>query len=235
MNKEENLPDGTPLVGDVLEERKDTIIVYIGVYLRTRNIPKLKDITTNDWTLGPDLDPFLFLRWAKYIVENGSLMAHDVMRYVPIGYDTAGEMKLLSYMIAWFYDIFHFFNESVSVTYAAIWFPAVMFALTTIAFFLFARKVFYNEKKDIRNIIALIATFIFILVPSLLPRTIAGIPEKESVAFFFMFIAFYFYLEAFTSEKFRNRILFGVLAGIATGLMALVWGGVIYVFFSIGL
>src|SRR3989344_625959 len=225
-----------------LKQKKDWIvylilalIVFIGFYIRTRNIPLLKDVTTGDWTLAPDLDPYLFLRWAKYIVEHGRLMAHDAMRYVPIGYDTAGEMKLLSYMIAWFYDIFHFFNESVSVTYAAIWFPAVMFALTTIAFFLFARKVFYNEKKDIRNIIALIATFIFILVPSLLPRTIAGIPEKESVAFFFMFIAFYFYLEAFTSEKFRNRILFGVLAGIATGLMALVWGGVIYTFFAIGL
>ena len=152
-----------------LKQKKDWIvylilalIVFIGFYIRTRNIPLLKDVTTGDWTLAPDLDPYLFLRWAKYIVEHGRLMAHDAMRYVPIGYDTAGEMKLLSYMIAWFYDIFHFFNESVSVTYAAIWFPAVMFALTTIAFFLFARKVFYNEKKDIRNIIALIATFIFI-------------------------------------------------------------------------
>src|SRR4030043_1157551 len=60
------------------------IILSISVYIRTRNIPKLKDITTNTWTLGPDLDPFLFLRWAKYIAEHGKLFALDAMRYVPL-------------------------------------------------------------------------------------------------------------------------------------------------------
>jgi len=50
-----------------LKKKKDWVyylilsfIVFIGVYIRTRNIPKLKDITTGTWTLGPDLDPFLF-------------------------------------------------------------------------------------------------------------------------------------------------------------------------------
>ncbi|MEK6760716.1 MAG: STT3 domain-containing protein [Nanoarchaeota archaeon] len=208
-------------------------IVFIGVYIRTRNIPGLKDVTTGTWTLAPDLDPFLFLRWAEYIVEHGSIMANDTMRYVPNGFDTAFEMKLLSYMIAWFYHFLAFFNNEVTITYAAIWFPVVMFGLTTIAFFLFARKIFYNEKKEIQNIISLIATLIFVLVPSLLPRTIAGIPEKESAAFFFMFIAFYLFLEAMTSEKFSKKIIFGISSGIATGLMALIWGGFIYVFFAI--
>ena len=194
---------------EIIEERKEklqnllvksgwiyylilSIIVFIGVYIRTRNIPKLKDITTGMWTLGPDLDPFLFLRWAKDIVENGSLMIIDSMRYVPLGYNTAGEMKLLSYMIAWFYYFLSFFSKEVTVTYAAVIFPVLMFALTIVAFFLFARKIFYKEDEKTKNIIALIATAFFAVIPSLLPRTIAGIPEKESAAFFFMFIAFYF-------------------------------------------
>ena len=208
-------------------------IVYVGFYVRTLNISKLKDITTNDWALAPDLDPYLFLRWAKYIVEHGMLMAHDAMRYVPVGYDTAGEMKLLAYMMAWFYEVFHFFDNSISVTYAAIWFPVAMFVFTAIAFFLFARKIFYMEESETRNIIALIATAFFVLVPSWLPRSIAGIPEKESVAFGFMFLAFYLYLEATTSEKLRNKMILGVFSGISTALMALTWGGVIFVFFSI--
>ncbi len=29
------------------------IIVFISTYIRTRNIPRLKDITTGTWTLGP--------------------------------------------------------------------------------------------------------------------------------------------------------------------------------------
>jgi hypothetical protein len=49
------------------------LIVYLSVKIRTQNLKGLRDITTGTWTLGPDLDPFLFLRWAKYIVENGTL------------------------------------------------------------------------------------------------------------------------------------------------------------------
>ena len=227
-NSEKAIDDRKRKILDFARQKKEilayavlAIIAFVGFYIRTRNISKLKDITTNDWTLGPDLDPFLFLRWAKYIVENGSLMAHDAMRYVPLGYDTAGEMKLLSYMMAWFYHILHFFDKNVTVTYAAIVFPAVMFAFTTIAFFLFARKIFYKESTTVKNSIAIIATAIFAVVPSLLPRTIAGIPEKESAAFLFMFLAFYFFLEGFTSEKFKNKIIFGILAGISTGLLFL--------------
>jgi len=208
-------------------------IVYISVYIRTRNIPRLKDITTGVWTLGPDLDPFLFLRWAEYIVEHGKLMAHDTMRYVPLGYDTSGEMKLLAYMIDWFYHFLSFFYKETTITYAAILFPVFMAALTAIAFFLFARKIFYKESEKTKNIIALLATLIFILVPSMLPRTIAGIPEKESAAFFFMFMAFYLFLEAFTSEKLKKGLIFGILSGIATAGMALIWGGVIFIFFTI--
>ena len=250
-NSAENLLQEVSEVGDEVEIRKEKIVNYfkknknwvfylilafitfIGVYIRTLNIPRLKDVATGTWTLGPDLDPFLFLRWAKYIIEHGSLMAHDAMRFVPLGYDTAVEMKLLSYMIAWFHNFLSLFGMSDSVTYSAIIFPVVMFALTTIAFFLFARKIFYMENKVIRNSIALLATLFFVLIPSLLPRTIAGIPEKESAAFFFMFMAFYFFIEAFTTKNFKRGILFGILAGIMTGLMTLIWGGVIFVFFTI--
>ncbi len=227
-------------IAEFFKQKKDWIyylillfIVSLSVYIRTRNIPRLKDITTGTWTLGPDLDPFLFLRWTEYIVEHGKLMINDTMRYVPIGYDTSGEMKLLAYMIDWFYHTLSLFYKETTVTYAAILFPVFMAALTAIAFFLFARKVFYKENNLTKNIIALISTLFFVLIPSLLPRTIAGIPEKESAAFFFMFMAFYFFLEAFSSEKFRNKIIFGALSGIATALMALIWGGVLFVFLTI--
>ncbi|MBU3907515.1 MAG: hypothetical protein KKA64_04680 [Nanoarchaeota archaeon] len=208
-------------------------IVWLGVYIRTRNIPLLKDISTGTWTLGPDLDPFLFLRWAEYIAEHGKLFVIDTMRNVPLGFKTSEEMGLLSYMIAWLHKLLVVFSLSDSVTYSAIIFPVVMFALTTIAFFLFARKIFYKENKVTKNSIALLATALFVLIPSLLPRTIAGIPEKESAAFFFMFLAFYFFLEAFTSEKIKKGLIFGVLAGISTGLMALIWGGMIFIYLTI--
>jgi asparagine N-glycosylation enzyme membrane subunit Stt3 len=108
-----------------------------------------------------------------------------------------------------------------------------MAVLTGIAFFLFARKIFYKEDKKIANIIALIATALFVLVPSLLSRSIAGIPEKESAAFFFLFGAFYLFLEAYTSEKLKRGIIFSVLAGVFTALLGLIWGGVTFAFLGI--
>ena len=221
-----------------------SFIVFIGMSIRTRNISKLKDISTGTWTLGPDLDPFLFLRWAKYIVEHGKLFVLDSMRYVPLAdicsgiqcnpINTSNEMKLLSYMIAWLYKFLAIFSKEVTVTYAAIIFPVILFGLTTIAFFLFARKIFYKQKKNTRNIIALVSTSLFVVIPSLIHRTIAGIPEKESAAFFFMFMAFYFFLEAFTSNRFKWKgAIFGVLAGIMTACMALTWGGYGYIFITV--
>ena len=228
-----------------------SVILLISVYIRTRPMainpstgnPKLWDITTNSWTLGPDLDPFLFLRWAKYIVENGKLFLLDAMRSVPLAnicsadscnaINTAGEMKLLPYMIATLSNILSFLNKEITVTYAAIIFPVIMAVLTGIAFFLLTRKIFYKEDKKVANIIALIATAFFVLIPSLLPRSIAGIPEKESAAFFFIFLGFYFFLEAFTSEKIKKSLIFGTLAGISTGLLGLVWGGVDFLLLGI--
>jgi len=220
-----------------------SIILFVSVYIRTRNIPKLKDITTGTWTLGPDLDPFLFLRWAKYIAEHGKLFLLDHMRYVPLSeicsgascgpVNTAGEMNLISYMIAWLTKFLSFFGKEVTVTYAAVIWPVIMAVLTGIAFFFFTRKLFYKENKKIANIIALIATALFILVPSLLSRSIAGIPEKEAAGFFFMFGAFYFFLEAYTSEKLKKGIICSILAGIFTALLGLIWGGVIFAFLGI--
>lgn len=249
--KKESFVSETPIIGDDLERRKKKvfsmlkkqkdwfyyvilfIIAYIGIYIRTRNIPLLKDVSTGTWTLGPDLDPFLFLRWAKYLIENGKFMALDMMRYVPLGYDTTREQKLVSFLIAGFHKIMAFFNTDITVTYSAIIFPVFMFALTTIAFFLFAKKVFYKESKIVKNTIALLSTGFFVLIPSLLYRTIAGIPEKESAAFFFLFLAFYLFLEAMTSKTMKRGIWFGLFAGISSGLMALTWGGMIMIFYSI--
>ncbi|VVB82173.1 Dolichyl-phosphooligosaccharide-protein glycotransferase [uncultured archaeon] len=258
---EENLKKESAVSEKEIEKRKDKIIhflkervnlvfyailaimVSVSVYIRTLNLPKLKDITTGTWTLGPDLDPFLFLRWAKYIAEHGKLFILDVMRYIPLAHICSGtscnpvnasnDMQLISYAIVWLYKFLAIFSKDVTVTYAAVIFPVIMAVFTAIAFFVFARKVFYKEDKKIANIIALISTAFFILIPSLLPRSIAGIPEKESVAFCFIFLGFYFLLEAFTSGKLKKGIIFSILAGLSTGILGLVWGGIEYFLLTI--
>ncbi|GAI27801.1 unnamed protein product, partial [marine sediment metagenome] len=98
------------------------------------------------------------------------------------------------------------------------------------AFFLLVRKIFEVKGIKISNIIALLASIFLVTLPSLLPRTIAGIPEKEALGFGLMFFAFYFFLSAWKSKKISKALVLGILAGIFTALMALIWGGVIFVF-----
>ena len=211
------------------------IIVFVSVRIRTRNIPGLRDISTNSWTLGPDLDPFLFLRWAKYIVENGSLFTIDKFRYFPLGLSTQEEYLLHPYMIAWFHELASLFG-SESITYSAVIYPVFFFALALIAFFFLVRILFVESQGAAKaNIIALVSTLFLSVLPSILPRTIAGIPEKESAAFFFMFAAFYFFIKSWRSKNRKKIYLFGILAGAFTAGMASVWGGFIYIFSTIGL
>lgn len=198
--------------------------------------PGLWDITTNDWTLGPDLDPWLFTRYAKTIIDSGSLPKIDTFRNVPLGYDPSFETRLLPYMIVWTYYLVNLFGN-YSVNFAAAIFPVIMFALTIISFFLFVREIFIRkDKKTIlkANLISLISTFFMVVIPTFLSRTLAGIPEKESAGFFFMFLSFYLFLKAWKSEKMRYSIMLGSLAGISTALMGLIWGGSVYIFVAIG-
>ncbi|MEK6871929.1 MAG: STT3 domain-containing protein, partial [Nanoarchaeota archaeon] len=199
--------------------------------------PGLWDITTNSWTLGPDLDPWLFLRAAQTIHEQGDLPLIDTMRNVPLGFDNSLETKLLPYMIVWTYKFLTLFNKNIPFTLAGVVLPVIMFVLTIVSFFLFVREVFIDETSRGRlraNAIALISTFFMIVIPIFLSRTVAGIPEKESAAFFFMFLSFYLFLRGWKSRTLTRAIAFGVGAGIMTGLMGLVWGGVIYAFIPLG-
>jgi len=245
---------------EVLEERKKkifnffktshawvwvalVILIILGVYIRALPMtdhggnPGLWDVTTNSWTLGPDLDPWLFMRQAKNIILNGTFPNIDTFRNVPLGFDSTKETMLLPYMIDWTYHIVGLFYPERTPEYAGVIFPVIMFGLTIVAFFFFVREIFTGReenKKRKANIIALISTAFMVIIPAFLSRTIAGIPEKESAAFFFMFLTFYFFIKAFKSEKIKEIIIFGILSGIATLLTGLIWGGIMYIYLSIG-
>ncbi len=210
------------------------VLAFFAYWIRTLNLDRLRDITTGGWTLGPDLDPWLFTRWAEYIVNHGSLMSLDTLRYVPLGFETKFEFILLPYLMAWFHKIAVVFGSESVVQSAAV-FPAVMFSLTVIAFFFLSRKIFLSslgEKKS--NIIALVSSFFLTVLPVLLPRTVAGIPEKESAAFFFMFLALYFFICSWKSEKPKYSYSYAILAGLSTAAMNLIWGGAGYIYYIIG-
>jgi len=217
-----------------LKDKKDYIvylllalIIWFGVKIRLSNLPLLKDVTTGKF-IPLALDPYVFLRYAKYIVENGNLFSVDTMRYAPLGLATIKANPILPYTIAYLYRFISIFNSSITIEQADILYPVIFFALGLVVFFLLVRRLFDNK-------VALLSTAFLAVVPTFLYRTIAGFSDKEALGIFLMFLSLYLYVVAWQSSNVRKSMLFGVLTGIATGLMTLAWGGSQFVFLLISI
>lgn len=212
------------------------LIVALSAFtIRTSNVENLKDITTNDWTLGPDLDPFLFVRWATEIVETGSLAPLDSTRSVPLGFQTTGELLGITYGIVYFHKLLALLGLSTSVTYSAILFPAFLFFLSLIVFFFLVREATKESVSPFAShLTAFLSTLFLSLIPVLVPRTVAGIPEKEAGGFLLLFLAFYLFLRSWHAQTLKKQYFYALLAGISSALMSYTWGGSAYIFYTLG-
>lgn len=191
-------------------------IIWFGAHIRTRNIWLLKDITTEKY-VPLALDPHLFLKYAKYIVEYGQLLVHDPTRFVPFGTSTINYV-FMSYFLAYLYKAINFIFPNTTLEYVDIIYPVICFIGAMIFFFLLVRRLF-NWK------VALLATLFLSIVPAFIHRTLAGFSDHEALGTMLMFMAMYFYVIGWQSKTNKKAILMGVLAGIFTGFMGLSWGG----------
>ena len=149
-------------------------IINSGFAIRLQNLPLLKDITTGKY-VPLALDPHVFLRYAKYLLEHGKFYAIDSLRYQPFGANMEGynSTTFLSRFIVFLHKIFRIFNSNQTIEFTDVIYPPVCFAISLIFFFLIVKNLF-NKK------IAIISTFILCVVPTYLYRTMAGFSDKES-------------------------------------------------------
>ena len=230
---------------DALGARKDKVFSYLkkkplvliyfilagilsyGAYIRTRNLEWLIDVTTGKY-IPIALDPFVFLRYVRTIIETGSLMAVDTMRYFPIGYTGMNEFKIMSYAIVYLYKFWSFFDPSVTVEYVHVIYPVVAFILGTVFFFLLMKKVF-NWK------VALLSTSFLAVLPAYLYRTMAGFSDKEAFAVMLIYLGFFLFVSFFKEKNFKKAIAYSVGAGVAVAGAMLVWGGGAFIVLTIGM
>ncbi len=211
-------------------------IIIFSSAIRTTNIPDLKDVTTGEYTLGPDLDPFLYLRVAHEIIDYGKPLNPDYMRYHGI----TPYYNFVPYAIAYLYKFFSLFS-GFSLEYVAIIFPVIFFSGSIILFFFFVRKIFERKSAIQKNLIAVFSTALYAFTPLMLHRTVAGIPELESAGLFFFWLSFLFILYALEEREenfkisLKKRCLFGLLSGISTSFMIFTWGGVKFIFMAISI
>ncbi|MEM4325826.1 MAG: STT3 domain-containing protein [Candidatus Pacearchaeota archaeon] len=213
------------------------IIVWLLIttaFVRTQNIPYLKNIATGEWTLGPDLDPFLYLRLAEEI-NAGNYSEIDYMRRAPLGTDNYAKNNLMPWAIVLVFKIISLFGKS-SLTYAAIIAPVIFFLISIIGFFFFVYVLFSlvtSKNKALTG--ATIASFLYAFNPQMLHRTTAGIPEIESLGLVWFWFALAFFVLAWKQEKNEKILIYGLLSGLFTGIMSFSWGGYryLYIIFSL--
>ena len=191
-------------------------IILLGVYIRTLNVP----LTKGRFPLA--LDPYYFLRMARHIVEHGSVMAWDSMRYFPIGQDPSYEVMILPYIISYMYKALRMVVPGMTIEMADILYPPIFFGLSIPIFYFLVKKLFNKN-------VALLSCLFLAIHPSYLYRTMAGFSDKEPLAMLLMFATFYFYVSAVKAKKIQFKLAFAVLSGISNGLMGLSWGGVKFV------
>jgi asparagine N-glycosylation enzyme membrane subunit Stt3 len=207
-------------------------IMFTTAYVRTSNLSQLKDVTTGSYTLGPDLDPFLYLRHAKEIL-GGTLQNPDLMRYVPLGSENYAFGNLMPWALVFVFKILSIFSN-MSLEYASNISPVIFFLASVVGFFLFNRSIFSIKfSKNFSTSVAILASVIYAFLPQMLHRTTGGIPEIESLGMVWFWFALLFFTLAWKNKDKKNWIIYGAIAGIFTGLMSWTWGGYRYLYMAI--
>ena len=192
------------------------IIIYITSNIRIQTLSNLKDAITGKY-IPLALDPYLFYRYAHYIQENGSLFAVDTGRFVPEGISTLEHLFKTNFMV-YLHKVVNIFAPNQGLDFTVVIYPVICFAIALVFFYLLNKELF--DKKT-----ALLATLFLGIVPAFIQRTMAGFSDHEALGIMFFFIAMWLFIKTVKSSTTKQKLLYSLGTGIATGLMGQSWGG----------
>ena len=168
-------------------------IIYIGAFIRSRSLKNLVDVTTGKY-MSLELDSTIFLRYARYIAENGKLFEIDPMRFYPLGGDISGVGTFTSYFVAYLYKILNFLKPEITIEYADIIYPIIAMAVLTVFLFLLVRRLFGWKA-------GLLSALFINIIPSFLFRSLGGSSDHDILAAMLVIMAFYLYVVGLQSKK----------------------------------
>ena len=219
---------------DIIEQRKEklkgfvkshknwfqyillALIIYLSIFIRSQNLEELKDKTTGEY-ITAELDSTIYLKYAREAVETGKIQEIDYMRNYPVGAPPKVIGIFTSYFIAYLHKFINIFFPSITIEYTDIIYPIISAVVMTIFLFLLVRRLF-----DWR--IALLSALFITIVPSFLFRSTGGSSDHDILTMMFIIMSFYFYVVAWQSEKTKNAVIYGLIAGFLTGITRLSCG-----------
>ena len=188
-----------------LEHSLVGLVAILALFLRTRNLTNLQ----GKYLMG--LDPYLYLRLSREVLEQGSLPVLDVMRNPPFGFERG--FDLFPYFLAYWSKLLSLFGLSQEA--AHILYPPIIMALSLIPFYLFVRNVL--SKK-----VALLSILFLSIIPGYLFRTASGFADHESLAMLFFFGSMYLFSRGLDFKS-NKKYAYGFSSGLLTFLLIISW------------
>ncbi len=196
------------------------VILILSSWMRTQNLPLLKDQTTGEY-IPAALDPFYWLRIAQTIVTTGGLPTQDPLRIIPGG--TGWSNELMPRAVIFLYQVFNIFGD-YTLQYVDVISPVIFYALGLIVFFFLC---LYLTKSKIAS---LISSLFLAFIPAYLYRTTAGFSDHEAIGMLAFFSVMLVYVLALNylgkDKKMWHAGLWGLGVAFLTGFTIASWGGV---------
>ncbi|MEM0232772.1 MAG: STT3 domain-containing protein [Candidatus Nezhaarchaeales archaeon] len=194
----------------------------LGVWLRTLPAFSEQQVLTGD-------DPYVHLRYAECLLDNGSLPSNDTLRYYPEGFDPRQELLLVPWFIAGFSWL-----TGLRPLDIAIWLPAFFAPLIVVPIYFISKKITGSRSSGV------IAAFLAASAPAFILRSFEGFCDKEAFTTPLMFAALTLAFTSFNTimkvategykKTFTISIILSLLSGILIGVSALGWAGYLFTY-----
>jgi dolichyl-diphosphooligosaccharide--protein glycosyltransferase len=172
-------------------------------------------------------DPLFQLRVTEYVVENGFsswFTWHDTMSWYPWGRNIAtSSYPGVPFTGAFVYFLARALSLDVTVFQVCLYFPVLMGAITCIVAYFLGRDLGGNTT-------GLLAAFFMAISEAFIGRTSLGFYDTENIGIFGMTAIALFFLRSLDSDRsLKERLVYGVVAGLSLGYTFASWGATRYV------
>lgn len=172
-----------------------------------------------------EFDPYFQFRVTEHIVKNGfvSWAWYDRMGWFPWGRNMAtAAFPGLPMTAAFFYLILRALAVPVDLVQFALFFPAIMGAVTCLVIYFVGRDIGGEP-------VGLFSAFLLALNASYIGRTSLGFFDDETVGIFGILLFFLFFSRSIeVTRPWKHAIAYSVAAGLSLGYLYASWGAARY-------
>jgi dolichyl-phosphooligosaccharide-protein glycotransferase len=173
-----------------------------------------------------DIDSYFWLRYARNMVEKGTYedemrdgVPYDTRMLAPSGMEI--QENMYPYFQVALYRFLKVFDSKMTIMRAAFLTPMFISFIAIIAAFLIGRKLS-------GNLAGFIASIIIAVNPTVLSRSLGS--DNDIVNVMFPLLIMLFVIYAFDTKSLKGAVIFGTIAGLLTGVYAIVWSGWWFIF-----